>query len=281
MRNKPEIIKHYKVALTIAGSDSGGGAGIQADLKTFAALGCYGASVITALTAQNTQGVQEVQAIPAEFVTSQLNSVLDDLNVSAIKIGMLHSVEVIQAVSKQLDAHKDKGLRVVLDPVMVATSGDPLLHESAVEALKTELMPKVDLITPNIHEAELLCGSKIQSRDDMANAANLLTVLGARAVLIKGGHLDGNKSADLLRISLPVAKAGKNWIKKRRLDTKNTHGTGCTLSSAITAFLAQGHELKQAVALARDYLHKAMKAGAQYQLGQGHGPVHHFYSHWK
>jgi len=268
-------MKHYTRLLTIAGSDSGGGAGIQADLKTFSACGCYGMSAITALTAQNTLGVTAIHPVPIHFLEAQIRAVLDDIGADAIKIGMLHSPEVIECVAWLL---KEYGCRkVVLDPVMVATSGDALIQEDAIEAMKKILFPAVDLITPNVPEAQLLLGKSITDRATLQEAARELTAVHGLAVLLKAGHLEGEELQDLL-VMTPGAEEQK--YTNRRLATRNTHGTGCTLSAAVAAFWGRGLELAEAVGEAERYLHKALAAGAHYTLGGGHGPVHHFYGHW-
>jgi len=262
------------IAVTIAGSDSGGGAGIQADLKTFSALGVYGASVITALTAQNTRGVQAIHDVPAEFVARQIDSVFTDLRVGAVKIGMLSRPDVIHAVADGLARH-GQGIPVVLDPVMVATSGDRLIADEAVAVLRERLLPRVDLVTPNLPEAAVLLGEG--GGADGAGMANRLLALGARAVLVKGGHGTGPESVDHL------ATAGGPAIRLSapRVSTRNTHGTGCTLSAAIAAFLARGMPLPAAVSAAKDYLTAALGAADRLAIGGGHGPVHHFYALWE
>lgn len=267
--------KTYRRVLTIAGSDSGGGAGIQADLKTFAANGCYGMSVITALTAQNTLGVTGIHPVPVAFVEQQLDAVLGDIGADAVKIGMLFSVELIVAVARKLRDYDAQ--RIVLDPVMVAKGGDRLLQEDAVAALKEHLFPLAELITPNLSEAEDLLGRKISGRAEMAAAGRDLLQWGSRHVLVKGGHAEGQDSEDVL-----VAGAGGEgtWFGDVRVATRNTHGTGCTLSSAIAAYLAQGFSVSDAVGKARNYIQHAIRAGAGYRLGHGHGPVHHFWEFW-
>ncbi len=269
----------YVRALTIAGSDSGGGAGIQADLKTFSALGCYGMSVITALTAQNTREVTAVHPVPADVVVAQLDAIISDIGVDAVKIGMLYNAETTSAVA---DALRRWGAGpVVLDPVMVAKSGDRLLAEPAIEALRTHLLPFADLITPNIPEAEALLDCAIDGRGAMETAASGLLRLGARAVLLKGGHLTGDRlSADVLAWRDGSSEATR-WFEFQRIDTANTHGTGCTLSSAIAAYLARGAPLESAVERARQYIQDAIEAGAAFKLGHGHGPVHHFHALWR
>ena len=267
--------KTYRRVLTIAGSDSGGGAGIQADLKTFAANGCYGMSVITALTAQNTRGVTGIFPVPVEFVARQLDAVLSDIGADAVKIGMLYSPELIATVAGKLKEYAIAHL--VLDPVMVAQSGDKLLQDDAVEALKVCLIPLAEIITPNIPEAEVLLGRNIQHADELAGAAAELAGLGCRNALVKGGHLDGADCDDCLFLG-----AGQRIVRLagERIATRNNHGTGCTLSSAIAANLAQGRAMEEAVRHAKDYITAAIRAGADYQIGHGHGPVHHFWKCW-
>lgn len=259
------------VALTVAGSDSGAGAGIQADLKTFAALGVYGCSTITCLTAQNTQGVQDLHPVPAAFVEAQMRSVLSDMPVAVIKTGMLANSEIIHALAVTYDCCYPVPL--VVDPVMVATSGDPLLAKDAVSALIEELLPRASLITPNLQEAAALLGEQpAQNISEMRSQAERLMALGAQAVLIKGGHGESGEVTDLL-----ISPAGVETFTKPRIDTRNTHGTGCTLASAIAAGLAQGLVLPQAVSQARDFLQGALMAAVPQTLGAGSGPVEHFY----
>jgi len=263
------------IALTIAGSDSGGGAGIQADLKTFSALGVYGASVITAVTAQNTRAVTAVQDIDADVITAQIAAVLDDLDVSAIKIGMLSSVRTIDAVATAL---KDVQCPIVLDPVMVAKSGDALLADDAVTALRSWLLPRAALLTPNLPEAARLLEQPSDTRpglQEMVAQGEALRALGPAAVLMKGGHADGAYCVDVL-----LADGVEKRFRARRSLTRNTHGTGCTLSSAITANLALGHTLHDAVAASHAYLQGAIKAADRLSIGGGHGPVHHFHAVW-
>nr|7R8Y_A Chain A, Phosphomethylpyrimidine Kinase [synthetic construct]7R8Y_B Chain B, Phosphomethylpyrimidine Kinase [synthetic construct] len=260
------------VALTIAGSDSGGGAGIQADLKTFSALGVYGMSVITAVTAQNTLGVQGVHDIPPELVAAQIDAVFEDLRVDAVKTGMLSNAEIVEAVAEALRRY---GVRpLVVDPVMVAKSGDPLLAPDAVEALKERLFPLATIITPNLPEAEVLLGRPIRTEEEMEEAARRLLALGPKAVLLKGGHLEGEEAVDLL-----ADGEGIHRFSAPRVQTRNTHGTGCTLSAAIAAHLARGHDLPEAVREAKAYLTGAIKAAPS--IGHGHGPVNHFHAWWK
>ena len=265
-------IQHYFRALTIAGSDSGGGAGIQADLKTFAANGCYGMSVITALTAQNTRGVTAIHAVPVDFVAAQMEAVLSDIGADAIKIGMLFSPELIRTVADGLRRFEVKN--VVLDPVMVAQSGDKLLQDEAVAALKEELIPLANLITPNLPEAMVLLGGEITDQESLETAARELGRLGCGHVLIKGGHMEGATSTDSLYF---VDEDRLLELTGERIATRNNHGTGCTLSSAIAAFHARGNNMETAVRLAKDYISGAILAGADYEIGHGHGPVHHFF----
>ena len=255
------------IALTIAGSDSGGGAGIQADLKTFEAHGVFGASVITAVTAQNTVGVQGAWPVPLEMVEQQLQSVLSDIKVRSIKTGMLFSKEIIATVANHLRAYD---LPIVVDPVMVATSGDRLLQEDAIEALKEELLPQAKVITPNLAEAEVLSGITIQNREDMEFAARILKEFFPGAwILIKGGHFEGdNQAADLLY------NREYYWMEARRIRTKNTHGTGCTLSAAIAANLAQRSGVFSAVKASKAYVHGAIK-NAWRSVGKGRGSLRH------
>ncbi|ADZ69907.1 bifunctional hydroxymethylpyrimidine kinase/phosphomethylpyrimidine kinase [Polymorphum gilvum] len=263
------------IALTIAGSDSGGGAGVQADLKTFSALGVYGASVITALTAQNTLGVSAIHDVPPEFVRAQMDAVLGDIKVNTVKIGMLSRPEVIRAVADGLDAHAVQ--TIVLDPVMVAASGDPLLVPEAVAVLIDDLVPRALVITPNLPEAARMLKTDIaDSRDAMRGQANALLQLGARAVLLKGGHGSGRESVDLL-----ATHGGETWFSAPRHETRNTHGTGCTLSSAIAAGLARGLALTEAVGAAKAYVTAAIRAADRLSIGAGHGPVHHFHAIWE
>jgi len=262
------------IAFTIAGSDSSGGAGIQADIKTFSALGVYGASAITALTAQNTKGVDDVMVVPPEFVLAQMRAVASDLKVGAIKIGMLATAGIIEAVLEGLDDFP--GVPVVFDPVMVATSGDPLLDVDAVDALRTKLMPRADLITPNLKEAAVLLGEPDESREKwMEGRAERLRELGAKTVLLTGGESMAETALDIF-----VTDAGTQRIEAPRVFTDNTHGTGCTLSSAIAAELAKGETLDKSVKIAKLYVTAAIIAADEIQVGQGRGPVHHFHALW-
>jgi len=268
-------MKSYCKALTIAGSDSGGGAGIQADLKTFSALGCYGMSVITALTAQNTRVVTGILPVQPEFIGQQMDAVMEDIGTDAVKIGMLHSPEVIEVVTEKLVQWRCSN--IVLDPVMISKSGDNLLREDAVYALKTMLIPEATIITPNLPEASVLLGRDVETLEDMENAAKDLAGLGCANVLLKGGHLRAGDSQDLL---YQGDTGNMTRLPGTRIETLNSHGTGCTLSSAICAGVAKGVCLETAVKNAKLYITSALSAGAEYTTGKGHGPVHHFYDLW-
>ena len=262
------------IALTIAGSDSGGGAGIQADLKTFSALGVYGASVITALTAQNTKGVAAIHDVPAEFIAAQIDAVFSDLDVGAVKIGMVSRRAVIAVIATGLERWQQR--KVVLDPVMVATSGDRLLAADAVDALKAELMPRALVVTPNLPEAAALLDAPLaETEAEMRAQGERLLTLGAKAVLIKGGHGSGAESVDFL-----IEPAGFTRLAADRIATSNTHGTGCTLSAAIAAGLAKGLDLAVAVRAAKAYVTDALAAANRIEIGSGHGPLHHFHDWW-
>jgi hydroxymethylpyrimidine/phosphomethylpyrimidine kinase len=253
---------------SIAGSDPSGGAGIQADLKTFAALGAYGMAAITALTAQNTRGVSGVYTVPAAFVTEQIDAIFADIRVDALKTGMLANAEIIRAVAASLRKHKPA--HFVLDPVMAASSGDALIDADAIITLKQELLPLATVITPNIREAEILLGKKFTG--DLESTARDLRDLGAPAVLLKGGHLDGRMATDCL-----VYSGGALMFEKERIKTVNTHGTGCTLSAALAVYLAQGLDLPGAVQAAKAYLTGALRHADDLEIGGGSGPVHHLY----
>ncbi|AZV78953.1 bifunctional hydroxymethylpyrimidine kinase/phosphomethylpyrimidine kinase [Parasedimentitalea marina] len=267
-------MKTTPIALTIAGSDSGGGAGIQADLKAFSANHAYGASVITAVTAQNTCAVTAVHEVPADVVQAQIDAVLRDLKPQAIKLGMLFSPAIIRAVAKALS---DYDGTVILDPVMIAKSGDALLQDAAISALKSDLLPRADLLTPNLPEAARLLGTceaeDLQSLEDQARA---LLDLGPRGVLMKGGHSTGATCTDVLLMGMTAPL----YLTARRVETRNTHGTGCTYSAAIAAQVARGLALTEAVTSAHGYLQKAIAAADELTIGSGHGPVHHFHALW-
>ncbi len=270
-------MKSYPCALTIASSDSSCGAGIQADLKTFSALQCYGLSIIVALTAQNTLGVQAIQPQPLPFIEAQFASIFDDMGCASAKIGMLFNRDIILCVKSQLQKYRVKPL--ITDPVMVATSGHLLLEKNAMTALKEEIFPLTTLVTPNTSEAEVLLERKIENHKDMEEAAKDMADLGPHAALIKGGHLSGADASDCLYIASGPDK-GIYWLVSPRYSTPHTHGTGCTLSSAICAFLARGYALKDATYKAKTYIEKAIKAGSQFTLGKGRGPVHHYHEWW-
>jgi len=262
-------MEHLKRALTIAGSDSGGGAGIQADLKTFGALGVYGMSVLTALTAQNTLGVQAILEVPPEFVAAQIDSVLSDIGTDVVKTGMLANAAIIGVVAERLRHYGP--LPLVVDPVMVAKGGDRLLREDACSALVDLLLPLATVVTPNLPEAEALTGLRLESPAAMREAAVRIHDRGPQWVLVKGGHLEGQDALDILY-------GGQEYYEfpARRLETQNTHGTGCTLASAIAAGLAQGYPVPEAVSRAKEYLTRVLAASAGLHLGHGHGPMHHF-----
>lgn len=265
------------IALTIAGSDSGGGAGIQADLKTFSALGVFGTSVIAALTAQNTREVRAIHDVPADFIADQLNTVLDDIRIDAIKIGMLSRPETITTIASIL-RERELG-NIVLDPVMVAKSGDKLLADESVDALRQELLPLATLITPNLPEAAVLLDSdEATDAEQMRVQAQQLLDLGPKAVLVKGGHLAESSSTDSADLLFSAEKA--QWLPAKRIATANTHGTGCTLSSAIAAGLARGLNVTDAVTEAKAYITAAIEAADRLHVGSGHGPTHHFHAWW-
>lgn len=278
MKTTPTITKtksssaKYKRVLTIAGSDSGGGAGIQADIKTISALGCYAASAITAITIQNTLGVQGVEAISIPTITGQIRAVIDDIGVNAVKIGMLHSAEVVKAVADTLRAYHIKN--IVLDPVMVSTSGHRLIEEDAIAALMTELMPLARVITPNIPEAEILLGKTLTCQADLPNAARDLANKCKTSVLLKAGHL---KEDQLVDIFYDYENGRIYRLPSQRIYSRNTHGTGCTMSSAVASYLARGYQLPLAVKRGKQYINDAIVAGTAYKIGHGFGPVHHFF----
>ena len=269
-------MKKYKRVLSIAGSDPSGGAGIQADLKAFSACGCFGTTAIVAVVDENTVGVTGVHPIPVDFVVGQIKSVLDDIGADAIKIGMLHSSELIRAVRDTILPYNIKN--IVLDPVMVATSGDRLLQEEAIETLKKDLIPHVRILTPNIPEAELILGHKIESQSDLPTLAQELGETYGISVLLKAGHLTDDK---LIDVFYNVETKGILNLPSNRVYTKNTHGTGCTFSSAVAAYLAHGLSMDEAVTKAKNYMVMAIEKGAAYQIGKGHGPVHHFWNFWE
>lgn len=263
-------MERVRTALTIAGSDSGGGAGIQADLKTFSALGVFGMSALTAITAQNTLGVTAVFELPPDIVAAQIDAVVTDIGADAAKTGMIANSEIIKVVAAKVREHGISTL--VVDPVMVATSGDRLLREEAVQALRTDLLPLATVVTPNLPEAGVLIGREVASLDEMRDAAREIVGLGARSVIVKGGHLDGD--------AVDIFYDGQRFLElpARRIETTSTHGTGCTLASAIAALLAKGEPLEQAITQAKAYVTAAIEHA--YPIGHGHGPVHHFHQWW-
>lgn len=271
------------VALTIAGSDSGGGAGIQADLKSFSANRCYGASVLTALTAQNTLGVSAIHEVPPQFVTAQIDAVFSDIRVDAVKIGMLANSAVIEAVASGME--KWRPAHIVVDPVMVTTSGDPLIADESVAALTARLFPLASLVTPNLHEAARLTGeAPAASRSEMVAQGRAILSNGPRGVLVKGGHAfaeEADSGAAGRADDVLVRSEGETWFTARRVETHNTHGTGCSLSSAIAANLALGMAMEDAISAAKKWLTGALAASDTLDVGAGSGPVHHFHEMWK
>lgn len=268
-----QLSQSTPIVLTIAGSDSGGGAGIQADIKAISATGSFACSAITAITSQNTLGVSAICAIPLEHVASQLDAVFSDIKVDAVKIGMLADSDIIEVVASKLEQYQPKF--VVLDPVMVATSGDLLLKTDAINTLKQRLIPLADLITPNLPEGAALTGQAVpKSEDEMGAMIEDLRQLGAKAVLLKAGHLEQDENSN----DLYITQDSVSLISAKRVLTKNTHGTGCTLSSAIASYLAQGYDLDGAVVHGKEYISQAIAHADQLSIGGGHGPVHHFYS---
>ena len=266
-------MKRYPTVLTIAGSDSGGGAGIQADIKAISATGSYAASAITAVTVQNTLGVKDIFPIPPGIISAQIDAVLEDIGADAVKIGMLHDAAVVRAVKDSLQRHNIRN--IVLDPVMVSTSGHRLIEEDAVAVLSGELVPIVSIITPNIPEAEILAGVKIRSAGDFPAVARRLSRSGKVSVLLKAGHLDADRLVDIF---YDAATDSCIELPSPRIDTPNTHGTGCTLSSALASFLAQGFTPAEAAQRAKEYVSQAIAAGSEFSIGHGHGPVHHFFN---
>lgn len=267
-------MKKYKYAsvLTVAGSDSGGGAGIQADLKTFSALGCFGTSAITAITIQNTMGVKGIHSVPADIVAGQIAAVMEDIKPAAIKIGMVHSVDLAYAISDSLQKYSE--VPVVFDPVMVATSGDKLIEDNTVNVIKNVLFPLSQLITPNLDEAVVLTGQAINNEQDMKEAASALIKMGCKAVLLKGGHLKGENIFDVY-----ADEQGKMVLfTSPYIHSNNVHGTGCTLSSAIAAYLAMNYSMPDAIVKGREYILKAIDEGKDVQTGQGNGPLNHFFN---
>lgn len=266
----------YHNVLTIAGFDGSGGAGIQADLKTFSALGCYGMTVLTALPVQNTIGVRSIYNISPTCVKEQLMAIIEDISVSAIKIGMLHDESIIHVVA---DALREFNIsKVVLDPVMIAKSGDRLLHPDAIAAMKERLFPLVSVLTPNLMECSEILGRSVENKTQMEQAAKDLSALGPGAIIVKGGHL--NDSCDDCLFLQNKLGTEFHWFLQPKISTRNTHGTGCTFSSAIAAFLAKGLSVKEAVLHAKEYLTRSIQCGARFKTGRGNGPVHHFHHIW-
>lgn len=281
---KNEECSKYIAVLTIAGSDCSGGAGIQADIKTISALGCYAASAITAITVQNTQGVTAVHAVPPEIVAGQIRAVMDDIKPKAVKIGMVNDAETIKAIADTLADYDIE--QIVVDPVMVSTSGSKLMQDDAIKVFIEKLLPMSTLITPNIYEAEILAGKKITDEDAMNDVAGEILSKGAEAVLIKGGHIEGDKKVDLLYNAIRKTEARSSELtmmigdsfESETVETRNTHGTGCTLSAAIASNLAMGLGINKAIDKAKYWLTSALIAGADVEIGSGHGPVNHFYA---
>ena len=267
------MLKSYPKVLTIAGSDSGGGAGIQADLKTISALGCYGTTAITAVTVQNTLGVSNIHPVPVDIVKEQIESVLSDIGTDAVKIGMLHSANIIKTVKSVLQRYVP-GI-IVLDPVMVAASGDKLIEDNTIEVMIKELFPLATVITPNLDEAAIIAGIPIKTPEDMIRAAKKILSYGSRSVLVKGGHLPGEKLFDIF---LTNKDSGPLIMENKKIQSHNIHGTGCTLSSAIASLLAKGESLEQAIKKGIVYVHTAIERGKNYKTGKGHGPVNHFFA---
>lgn len=266
-------MKKYHSILTIAGSDCSGGAGIQADIKTISALGGYAASAITAITVQNTCGVTGIHPVPASYVKAQIDAVMTDINPEAIKIGMINDVEIVDAIASCIKEYNPKF--VVFDPVMVSTSGCKLIEDKAIDAIKNKLIPLSTIITPNLSEAKVLTGDEIGNAESMVMAGEKILDYGCHSVLIKGGHLEGNDMCDVLCIK---GEDTPYIYKADKIASNNTHGTGCTLSSAIATYLALGHSLQEAVRLAKDYVHKGISSGKDVCIGHGHGPLNHFHS---
>ena len=266
-------MKKYHTVLTIAGSDCSGGAGIQADIKTISALGCYAASAITAVTVQNTCGVSAIHPIPAEYVKSQIEAVMTDIKPEAVKIGMINDVEIVRAIASSIKTYRPKF--VVFDPVMVSTSGCKLIEDKAIEAIKNELIPLSTIITPNLKEAIVLTGDNLSHADSMIEAGRKILNYGCHSVLVKGGHLDGDDMCDVLCIN---GDSNPYTFTARKIDSHNTHGTGCTLSSAIATNLALGYTLQEAVNRAKEYVYKGILTGKDIHIGNGHGPLNHFHT---
>ena len=264
-------MKEYCKILSIAGSDSGGGAGIQADIKAISACGCYAMTAITAITAQNTLGVNAIHPIPVDIVREQITAVLSDIGADAVKTGMLYSAEIVEVIAEAL---KESGVTsLVIDPVMVSTSGSRLIEDETLHSLINSLFPLATLITPNIPEAEIILGRELKTRSDLTQAAKEVSDISGSATLLKGGHFEDREMVDILY----EPSSGFSYYATEYVDTPNTHGTGCTLSAALASYLGKGKTVREAVEAAKKYLDKAVRAGAEYRLGHGHGPLHHFY----
>lgn len=276
----------YIAVLSIAGSDCSGGAGIQADIKTISALGCYAASAITAITVQNTLGVTAVHAVPPEIVAGQIRAVMDDIKPKAVKIGMVNDADTIKAIADTLADYDIENINIVVDPVMVSTSGSKLMQDDAIKVFIEKLLPMSTLITPNIYEAEILAGKKITDEESMNDVAGIILSKRAGAVLIKGGHIEGEKKVDQLYCPVRKTESHESELtamfgdsfESETVETRNTHGTGCTLSAAIASNLAMGLGINQAIDKAKYWLTSALIAGAEVEIGSGHGPVNHFYA---
>lgn len=266
-------MRTYPCVLTIAGSDCSGGAGIQADIKTISALGAYAASAITAITVQNTCGVTGIHPVPSSYVKGQIEAVMDDIHPEAIKIGMINDTEIVEVIAESLLKYRPRF--VVFDPVMVSTSGCKLMEDEAIEAITTRLIPLATLITPNLSEAEILAGQKINTVEDMQRQAKKMLGLGCKGVLLKGGHLEGGQMCDVLQTA---GEDSPHLFTAPKVESRNTHGTGCTLSSAIATYLALGETVTSAVEKAKQYVYKGIESGKDVCIGHGHGPLNHFYS---
>ena len=266
-------MKRYPVILSIAGSDSSGGAGIQADMKAISALGAYAATAITAITVQNTLGVRAIHPIPPEYVRGQIEAVMDDISPDSIKIGMINDIAIVHVIAESIIKYKPK--HVVFDPVMVSTSGSRLIEDNAIEVLVKELIPLTDIITPNLDEAEVLTGKKIRSLEEMKEAAAQLLTFGCKSVLVKGGHLEGKEMYDVLMTN---TQTEATVFTGKHIDSKNVHGTGCTLSSPIATYLALGENMPSAVRKAKEYISGAIEKGKDVFIGHGNGPLNHSYA---
>ncbi|MCH9753356.1 MAG: bifunctional hydroxymethylpyrimidine kinase/phosphomethylpyrimidine kinase [Alphaproteobacteria bacterium] len=269
-------MKKYKVALTIAGFDGSGGAGIQADTKTFSALGCYAMNILTSLPVQNTTGVKSIHKIPVDIIQKQAEAIFTDITPNVVKLGMLADSEVIKTIQDILKKFCKK-TPIVLDPVMVAKSGHLLLDNNSIDDLKELILPLCKVITPNIFEAEVLSGIKIKNKENMLSSAIDILQYGSKYVILKGGHLDGEECPDLL-----ISKNAKPlWFSSKKIKTRNLHGTGCTFSAAIASYIALGNDMTSSIRKTKKYISKAIESGSEYSIGKGHGPVNHFFKYWK